>query len=91
MAEMSAGRSAETDALVALLVEHFPHGYVCGADCDHHMNSPEGWAEHVAALMGSIQSDASAQTYGNRDLSAEQHHPSTRSHPTKSKSAGDQE
>lgn len=59
MAEMSAGRSAETDALVALLVEHFPHGYVCGADCDHRMNSPEGWAEHVAALMGSIQSDAS--------------------------------
>lgn len=48
-------------------------------------------AAEVAALMGSIQSDASAQTYGNRDLSAEQHHPSTRSHPTKSKSAGDQE
>lgn len=33
----------------------------------------------------------SAQTYGNRPQSDEQHHPGARSHPTKSKSAEDQE
>jgi hypothetical protein len=37
--------------LVELLVTHFPHGYRCGESCDHHMNSPEGWAGHVADLI----------------------------------------
>ena len=39
------------EEVASILVEHFPHGYRCGEECDHHMNSPEGWAGHVAALL----------------------------------------
>ena len=46
--------TAEREGLVALLAEHYPSGYVCGTDCDHPLNSPQGWAEHLADALADL-------------------------------------
>lgn len=41
------------DALEDALAAHFPHGYTCGDECPVILNSPRGWARHVAAVVRS--------------------------------------
>lgn len=51
-----------TQALHDLLTQHFPHGYACGSgSCQHNLNSPEGWAEHVTDLARPLLAEHAAQ------------------------------
>lgn len=46
------GLTQQRTATAARLVEHFPHGYVCGGgQCRHNLNSQHGWAAHVAEVL----------------------------------------
>lgn len=48
----TANSSIDADKrLRAHLVDHFPHGYVCGERCPIVLNSPDGWARHVVVTF----------------------------------------